>query len=120
MKRILKVIYDNLPLLPFVIVAGFLLFPVWSHIHQSTQIDELVQITGNPGEDQLLGGITRVSVGTGVKWTTDLVPSSSFTVNLGSLALPVNNIFGVSASLSSHLKWAGELQPDGELCSNGD
>ena len=119
MKRILKVIYDNLPLLPFVIVAGLLLFPVWSHIHQSTQIDELVQITGNPGEDQLLGGITRVSVGTGVKWTTDLVPSSSFTVNLGSLALPVNYIFGTAASLSGNLSFSGELKPDNALCSNG-
>src|SRR3990167_3844740 len=120
MKRILKKIKDNLPLVQFIIITGLLIFPVWSHVHQSTQIDELVQITGNPGEDQLLGGITRVAVGTGVKWTTDLVPSASYTVNLGSLALPVNYIFCVGASLSGNLNFNGELKPDGILCSNGE
>src|SRR3990167_8936035 len=66
-----------------------------------------------------LGGITRVAIGTQTKWTTDLVPSSSFTVNLGSLTLTINNIFTTGASLSGNLNFLGELKPDNAICSNG-
>ena len=90
---------------------------IGSYFALNKSINE-IQIQGNnPGP---LGGITRVAVGTGVKWTTDLIPSASFTVNLGSLTLPVNNYFGVGASLSGNLNFLGELKPDGALCSNGE
>ena len=129
----MKFIKQNL--IPFLFFAGILsllIFPIWSHINQSNRIqyheaqidyqnekiDDLIR--ANSQSEELLGGITRVAVGAGVKWTTDLVPSASFTVNLGSLTLPVNNIFGVGASLSGNLNFLGELKPDGVLCSNGE
>ena len=43
--------------------------------------------------DQIVGGITRVAIGSQTKWTTDLIPSASFSVDLGSATLPVNNIY---------------------------
>ena len=55
--------------------------------------------TSNP-EEQSLGGITRVAIGTQTKWTTDLIPSASFTVNLGSSTLPVNKLWTTGASVS--------------------
>ncbi len=51
-------------------------------------------------QETALGGITRVAIGTQTKWTTDLIPSASFTVNLGSPALPVSKIFSTTASHS--------------------
>lgn len=71
------------------------------------------------GYEEPLGGITRVAIGTQTKWLTDLIPSASYTVNLGSATLPINNYFGVGASFSGNLNWLGELKPDGVLCSNG-
>ena len=58
---------------------------VLSFGYLNTQDDVVVR-----GNDALVGGITRVAIGTQTKWTTDLIPSSSFTVNLGSSALRVN------------------------------
>ena len=62
--------------------------------------------------DELLGGITRTKIGIQTAWVTNLIPSLSFTVDLGSGALPVNDIFTASVSFN------GELMPDGALCSN--
>lgn len=107
---------NNKIILSLVVIVGLLLFSIWSHIYQANQI-EGIRLSGNP-PDEIAGGISRVAIGTQTKWTTDLVPSSSFTVNLGSSALPVNNYFGTGASFSGNLNWLGELKPDGVLCSN--
>ena len=58
-------------------------------------------------ESQELGGITRTSIGTQTRWVTDLIPSASYTVNLGSATLPVNRIFGKYASLSFDFEASG-------------
>lgn len=109
-NKILKSIKDNLPLLPFIIVAGLLVFPIWSHLKLASQIkDQELTIQGQTdligrlqisGGEQLLGGITRTKIGVQTAWVTSLVPSASFTVNLGSAALPVNKIFTTTASAS--------------------
>ena len=54
---------------------------------------------GNTPE-QMVGGVTRTVIGTQTKWLTDLIPSASYSVNLGSSTYPVNQIFGTRASLS--------------------
>src|SRR3990167_674209 len=80
---------------------------------------ESLQIVEADGNGQIAGGISRIAVGSQVKWTTDFIPSASFTVDLGSAALPVDDYFGGGASFSRNISFAGELKPDGDLCSNG-
>src|SRR3990167_5163708 len=85
---------------------------------QNRVIDlETLSIQGN---DQLVGGITRVAIGTQTKWTTDLIPSSSFSVNLGSAANEPITLFAKNASLSENFAFNGEIKPDGSLCSNDE
>ena len=78
---------------------------------------ETLSIQGNGG---LVGGISRVAIGTQTKWTTDLIPSSSFSVNLGSAALEPITLFAKNASLSENFAFNGEIKPDGSLCSNDE
>ena len=80
---------------------------------------ESLQIVEADGNGQIAGGVSRIAIGSQVKWTTDLIPSASFTVDLGSAALPVDDYFGGGASFSRNISFAGELKPDGDLCSNG-
>src|SRR3990167_4039062 len=80
---------------------------------------ESLQIIEADGSGQIAGGVSRIAIGSQVKWTTDLIPSASFTVDLGSAALPVDDYFGGGASFSRNISFAGELKPDGDLCSNG-
>ena len=92
--------------------------------HTNNRVDTIEQnINGlkvlNP-QDVLVGGITRTAIGAQTKWTTDLIPSASFNVNLGSLTLPVQKIFAVGASLSGNFAFLGEIKPDNVLCSNGE
>src|SRR3990167_7851417 len=77
-----------------------------------------IRINGSP--EQLVGGVTKVIINTGTKWITDLVPSASYTPNIGSAANPVLNYFGSGASFSGNINFLGELKPDGVLCANGE
>lgn len=109
MKNFIK---QNSALILFIItILGLLVFPIWSHLRQAGQINGLV-IQGNNG-DQLAGGISRIAIGSQVKWTTDFIPSASFTVDLGSSTLPVDDIY------TGDLFFNDELKPDGSTCSNG-
>ncbi len=76
-----------------------------------------VQVSG--GNEPILGGITRVAIGAGVKWTTDLIPSASFTVNLGSSARPVNQLFFTKAS-GSFGEFTGYASVGGNLFVKGN
>src|SRR3990167_3416092 len=89
------------------VVVGLLLFPIWSHNNLKRQISNI----GGNG-DILVGGPTKTVIGLQTKWLTDLVPSASFTVDLGSLTLPIDDLFANSASLSGNLNFLGELKPD--------
>ena len=73
----------------------------WSFSSLSNDVGLLVEQVARISGEQPLGGITRVAIGTQTKWTTDLIPSASFTVNLGSSALRVNNYFGTAGSIST-------------------
>ena len=64
--------------------------------------------------EEIAGGITRVVIGAQTKWLTDLVPSTSFSVDLGSATNNVNHIYA-----SGNFDFDGELLPDGATCSNG-
>lgn len=89
------------------IAAGIMLIPINHQVQNAVNSSIQGLQINSGGGDQLVGGITRVAIGAQTKWTTDLIPSSSFTVNLGSSALPVSRYFGTFASLSSKFEVRG-------------
>ena len=60
-------------------------------------------------------GVTKTIIGVQTKWLTDFIPSDSYTVNIGSVGLPVQDIFSVNASISSNLEVAGTASISGDV-----
>lgn len=96
----LKLIKDNLPLIPFIIVAGLLLFPVWSHIDQKQDLISLNRRVDTNSDD--LEGLKLVAMGT----NEPMVGAST--------------LFAQNASVQLNLAFFGEIKPDGVTCSNGE
>ena len=71
------------------------------------------------GDDPVVGGLSLIRIGSQVVWTTDLVPSTSFTPNLGSSARPVGAYFGNSASLSANFEVDGTASVGGNFFGFG-
>src|SRR3990167_857703 len=105
LKSILKSIKNNLPLIPFAIVAGLLLFPIWSHLDQEKEIDTLEQENQNLGED-----LERLKIGDGF-----LVGASTLFAQNASVQLNLE-VLGTYASTSGNLSFNGEIMPDGATC----
>src|SRR3990167_922578 len=108
LKSIFQSIKNNLPLIPFAIVAGLLLFPIWSHLDQEKEIDTLEQENQNIGED-----LERLKIGDGF-----LVGASALFAQNASVQLNLE-VLGTYASTSGNLSFDGEIMPDGATCSNG-
>lgn len=105
LKSIFKSIKNNLPLIPFAIVAGLLLFPIWSHLDQEGEIDTLEQENQNIGED-----LERLKIGDGF-----LVGASTLFAQNASVQLNLE-VLGTYASTSGNLSFNGEVMPDGATC----
>ena len=90
-----KSIKNNLPLIPFIVIAGLLLFPIWSHFEQKEQINDIR--IGDKG-DVLVGASTTFS------------QNASIQLNF--------EVLGTYASVSGNLSFNGEIMPDGATCSN--
>lgn len=96
MKRIFKSIKNNLPLVPFIIIAGLLLFPIWSHVDQKHDIVSVNSRVDSNSDD--LEGLKLVLQGT----NEPLVGAST--------------LFAQNASVQLNLAFFGEIKPDGSTC----
>ncbi len=111
MKKILKKYGLEIVIIGLLSIGCILMFKTGS------SLDELSSNPTPTPSEMALGGVTRTKIGAQTAWTTSLVPSASFTVNLGSAALPVNKYFGTTASISGNSTFGGHVDvgPNGIL-----